>query len=507
MFALAFVLVGCAVAGKAPRLELFAALVLTGIASAGCSYAEHYFGHLVAFSMLADLRVALFDRLAQGAPASVGGLDIGAVLPAAVRDIDRVEAYYAHTIVPRVAALTVPVLAGITVWQLTQFTAGLTLVVGLWLGAFALPALSEGPITKAKKAELKHRSVLAQNLTAWRRALPDLLSTDRQGQALAAEAALSNKVGADLERVQRYRGVRAGIGWAWDALTLAAVAALAAFPAAQPLPRMLAALGVAVGALASATALREGSGGRTAAKQAALRVFAMMRQAPQQLHGKNWSTEGAPEVIFDAVSFKYPKTERGLNRLDLHIYPGQYVVLSGPSGSGKSTLGALLARAWDPDEGGIIVDGVYLNTVSAEAARKRICVVSQEGKLITDTVANNLRLGEPYAETDLLAALKVVALDKDIEALGGLEATITPTQLSGGQTSRLLLARALLRQADMYVLDEVTSHLDSKTLKQIRTNLKSRLQGKTVLEITHRVNEIADPDLRYIQIENGRKKV
>lgn len=212
-------------------------------------------------------------------------------------------------------------------------------------------------------------------------------------------------------------------------------------------------------------------------------------------------------MIFDAVSFKYPKTERGLNRLDLHIYPGQYVVLSGPSGSGKSTLGALLARAWDPDEGGIIVDGVYLNTVSAEAARKRICVVSQEGKLITDTVANNLRLGEPYAETDLLAALKVVALDKDIEALGGLEATITPTQLSGGQTSRLLLARALLRQADMYVLDEVTSHLDSKTLKQIRTNLKSRLQGKTVLEITHRVNEIADPDLRYIQIENGRKKV
>lgn len=501
IFALGFVLVGCAVAGKAPRLQLGVALVITGLVRAGCSYLEHYSGHLVAFTMLAGLRVRLYAALAKRAPASISEMDVADVLPSAVRDIDRVEAFYAHTIVPRIAAVVVPVLAGAAVMQLTGFTAGLILCVGLWASAFALTALTEGQIARAKQGELEVRSELSRELTRSRIALAELLSNQKQDEALTRITNNGEQIGRALEKAERWKGVRGAVGLCWDAFLLITVAGMVA-SMQQSLPQTLAALGLAVGSLASATALREGGEGRVAAKESARRLFAMIDNAGEQLDGDDWQVGVAPQIVFDQVYFKYPKTERGLKGLTLTLHPGQYTCLSGPSGSGKSTIGALLARAWDLDKGGIIVDGIYLNRISPQAVRQRICVISQDGSLIDGTVADNLKLGKQVPGGALEKVLKVVALEEDVAALGGLQAHLRPNQLSGGQKQRLLLARGLLMDADAYVLDEVTSHLDEATLQTVRANLRGALHGKTVLEITHRV----DTTVRHVELEEGALK-
>jgi ATP-binding cassette, subfamily B, multidrug efflux pump len=197
-------------------------------------------------------------------------------------------------------------------------------------------------------------------------------------------------------------------------------------------------------------------------------------------------------VSFQHVSFTYPHTGiRALHDFSLDILPGQKVAIIGKTGSGKSTLGQLLLRMYDATEGAVSVDGVPVTQYNLQDLRRQIGYAPQEAFLFSDTVYNNIRFGKAEATDDeVKEAARLADLDKDINTLTNGYDTVVGERgvmLSGGQKQRMVLARALLKNCPIMILDDCLSAVDTKTEKNILHNLEVLLKDTTALVITHRI--------------------
>lgn len=198
------------------------------------------------------------------------------------------------------------------------------------------------------------------------------------------------------------------------------------------------------------------------------------------------------EVDFRNVTFTYSNTGiTALSNFSLHINPGEKVAIIGRTGSGKSTLAHMLLRMYDPEQGSVIVGGVDVRKYDTTALRTGISYAPQEAYLFSDTVFNNIRFGKTLAtEAEVKEAARLADFEKDIASLQDGYNTMVGERgvmLSGGQKQRLVLARALLKESNILLLDECLSAVDTQTEKTILGNLKSHLEGKTAIVITHRI--------------------
>jgi len=213
-------------------------------------------------------------------------------------------------------------------------------------------------------------------------------------------------------------------------------------------------------------------------------------------------------IHFRDVSFSYKADELVLNHVDLQIEPGETIAIIGPNGCGKSTLMNLVARFYDPVEGAVTIDGIDLRNVRVRDLRNRIGVVSQETLLFDDTVANNIRYGslEATEEQVIEAARQANAHDFIAGKLSERYQTLCGSggnRLSGGQRQRLALARAILRDPEILILDEATSQIDVESERLIHEVLDRFVKNRTVFMITHRPStlELAD---RIVVMDQGR---
>lgn len=202
------------------------------------------------------------------------------------------------------------------------------------------------------------------------------------------------------------------------------------------------------------------------------------------------------------VSFQYGCRAKVLENLSLHIPAGRTVAVVGESGSGKSTLLKLLLGYYAPTEGRLLIDGVDLRDVDLASWRGRVGLVAQDPFIFNGTVRDNIALGRPAAPLEAVtAAARAAGLDEFITALPERYETVIGergTNLSGGQRQRLAIARALLRQPEVLIFDEATSHLDTATEGAIQENLRTVLLGKTVVLVAHRLSTIKEADLIYV---------
>ena len=208
------------------------------------------------------------------------------------------------------------------------------------------------------------------------------------------------------------------------------------------------------------------------------------------------------------LSFRYPGEEQAvLENLSLAIQPGQKIALLGESGSGKSTLLHLLLRFWNSPSGAILLDGQELGKYAGDALRKKISVLPQNPYLFSGTLRDNLRLAHPGASQEQIeSAARRACLHEWVETLPAGYQTWTGeggVKLSGGQRQRLALARALLRPAPLYLLDEPTAHLDPETARRVMRNILE-LEA-AVLLVTHRMGELERFDRVYV-LEAGNIK-
>jgi ATP-binding cassette subfamily B protein len=212
-------------------------------------------------------------------------------------------------------------------------------------------------------------------------------------------------------------------------------------------------------------------------------------------------------MVMSSISFSYPGAERqSINKISLELQKGTQMAVVGPSGGGKSTLFKLLLGLYEPDEGEVIINGQRINEMSLAKLRSYFSYVPQEAGLYTGSIRDNIRNGNPEAdEQEILEALrKANAYDFVMELPEGLDTDIGEegSRLSGGQRQRLSIARAILRNAPILLLDEATAALDNKSEKLVQQAIRKLMGDKTTLVIAHRLSTIQNADIILV-MENG----
>ena len=245
------------------------------------------------------------------------------------------------------------------------------------------------------------------------------------------------------------------------------------------------------------------------ARVAASRVFEVLDEKEDVEEDPNASPLKVErgEVIFDDVWFSYNEEKWVLKGLNLRIKPGEFIAITGAPGSGKSTLAMLLIRLADPQKGRILIDGQDIRKVTVESLRRQVTLVHQDIYLFPDTIRNNIAYAKPDASMEEIVKVAKLAgihdfiaeLPKGYDTLIG-ERGIT---VSGGQRQRLALARALLIDPKIVVLDDTTSEIDAETERAIYDALTKHLRGKTLIVITQRPATMALAD-RVVVLEDGK---
>jgi ATP-binding cassette subfamily B protein len=258
------------------------------------------------------------------------------------------------------------------------------------------------------------------------------------------------------------------------------------------------------------------------------RVFEVLDLKPMVIDGPSPVTlkTDKPELVFKNVSFSYPKAEEIslasleivakpeiltsgviLKNISFTVKPGTLTGIVGPSGAGKSTITSLIPRLYDVTEGGILINGVDIRNLSIESLRNTIGVVTQDSHMFHDSILNNLLYAKSDASIDdIQSACQAARIWSFINTLpNGLDTVVGERghRLSGGEKQRLAIARLLLKQPSLVILDEATAHLDSENEALVQAALKEALAGRTSIVIAHRLSTIIQAD-QILVIENGQ---
>jgi ATP-binding cassette subfamily B protein len=216
---------------------------------------------------------------------------------------------------------------------------------------------------------------------------------------------------------------------------------------------------------------------------------------------------GAPGLRFHSVTFGYLPNRPVLRGVDLTVQPGETVAVVGASGAGKSTLAALVPRLFDPWEGQVALGGIDVRRLGLGEVRSAVSIVFQEPMLLAGTVADNIRLGRPGASpAEVLQAVRAAGAIEFVEGLpDGIDTLLGErgATLSGGERQRIAIARALVRDAPVLVLDEPTASLDARTEAGLLATLDSARRGRTTLVIAHRLSTVRTAD-RIAVLDKGR---
>jgi ATP-binding cassette, subfamily B, bacterial len=212
-------------------------------------------------------------------------------------------------------------------------------------------------------------------------------------------------------------------------------------------------------------------------------------------------------VAFEQVRFAYKDGPPILDGIDLHVRPGETIALVGPSGAGKTTMMALLQRFYDPDGGRILVDGVDLRGLKQGALRRQMAVVLQDAILFNDTIRNNIAYGRPAASLKEIEAAAVAANAHGFVSRlpHGYDSTVGErgAKLSAGERQRIAIARALLKDAPILILDEATASLDAELESLVQEALERLVRGRTTFVIAHRLATVVNAD-RILVLKDGR---
>ncbi len=234
---------------------------------------------------------------------------------------------------------------------------------------------------------------------------------------------------------------------------------------------------------------------------AAARVFALIDRQPALLEAPDAKDveRVSGDVVFNNVSFSYNDEDFALNGVSFTAPAGGITALVGPSGAGKSTVFSLIPRFYDPQSGDVFINGVNVKHATLGSLRDAISIVSQEATLFNDTIANNIRCGNPDADDAAVerAARMAAAHEFIVEQPDGYDTMIGEhgMRLSGGQRQRIAIARAILKDAPILLLDEATSALDTESERLIQQALSQLMQGRTTIVIAHRLSTIRDADV------------
>jgi ATP-binding cassette, subfamily C, bacterial CydCD len=504
-----------------PVLYLMVAVTATrafGIGRAVFRYAERLVSHDAVLRMLADTRVAVYRRLERLAPAGLRRTRRGDLLSRLVADVDTLQDYWLRWLLPAGAAALVSMASvAFTAWLLPE--AGAALAAGLVAAGVGVPAITGAVARRAEHRLAPARGVLATRVT-------DLLTGTAEltvAGALPARAAEARRADGTLTRIASRAATATALGDGLTALISGVTVAAAALVGAQAVADgRLGGVTMAVVVLTPLAAFEAVLGlplavqHRQRVRRSAERVYEVL-DAPEPVREpvRPRQAPASPfPVALKGLTARYAGQDRdALAGLDLTLDRGRRIAVVGASGSGKTTLAQVLLRFLDADAGSYTLAGVDAYALDGDDVRRLVGLCAQDAHLFDSSVRENLLLAKKDAtEDELRDALGRARLLGWAEGLpDGLDTLVGEhgAWLSGGQRQRLALARALLADFPVLVLDEPAEHLDLQTADALTADLLAATEGRTTLLITHRlagldaVDEVVVLD-RGVVVQRGR---
>jgi len=483
-----------------------------GIGRGAFRYAERLGSHDVAFRVLADVRVAIYRRLEQLAPAGLAAFRSGDLLARLVSDVDATQDLFIRGLAPPLAAALVG--AGATLATVALLVpAGLVLCAGLLLAGLAVPAIAAASTRSAVRRTAAARGELGALLTDVLAGAADVHAFGAQDDIMARAASAD----AALTRLARRNAVGAGLGTGllaaaagttlWGVLLLGVSAtgtgALTRVPLAVITLTALAAFEAVSTLPAAAIQLAH-------ARTAAARITAVL-DAPDPVTEAAVPLpmpDGPLHVQLRGARVRYgPGGPLALDGVDLDLPPGKRTAVIGPTGAGKSTIATVLLRFCDLAGGSALLNDRDLASYASDDVRRRIGGCPQDPHIFDTTLRANILLARPDASDADLASVAARARLLDwIESLpDGWDTQVGAhgARLSGGQRQRVALARALLADPSVLILDEPTAHLDRVSRRSLLADVLAAAEGHSLLLITHEFDYLDQMD-EIIVLQDGR---
>ncbi|MFE6620552.1 thiol reductant ABC exporter subunit CydD [Streptomyces sp. NPDC057740] len=498
-----------------PVLYLMVAVTATrafGIGRAVFRYAERLVSHDAVLRMLADTRVAVYRRLERLAPAGLRRTRRGDLLARLVTDVDALQDYWLRWLLPAASATVVSAAAvGFTAWLLPE--AGAVLAVGLFVAGAAVPLVTGAVARRAERRLAPARGLLATRVT-------DLLTGTAEltvAGALPSRTAEARRADGTLTRIASRAATATALGDGLTALISGFTVAATALVGAQAVADgRLGGVAMAVVVLTPLAAFEAVLGlplavqYRQRVRKSAERVYEVL-DAPEPVREPERPRQAPaspfPVAVRDLTARHAGQDRDALAGLDLTLEEGRRIAVVGSSGSGKTTLAQVLLCFLDAGAGSYTLGGVDAYALDGDDVRRLVGLCAQDAHLFDSSVRENLLLAKKDAtDAELRDALKRARLLDWADGLpDGLDTLVGEhgARLSGGQRQRLALARALLADFPVLVLDEPAEHLDLPTADALTADLLAATEGRTTLLITHRLAGLDAVD-EVVVLEQGR---
>ncbi|EDH0917297.1 amino acid ABC transporter ATP-binding/permease protein [Listeria monocytogenes] len=480
-----FVMVGCG--------------VLRGVAR----YLEQYLNHDIAFRLLAIIRARIFSTLRKLGPARLSGKKSGDLITAITSDVEALEVFFAHTISPVFIALGTTI---VTVGFLGMYDTGLALILllGQILVGVVLPIISYKRNKKIGTAYQTEFVGLNQAVMENIASLQDIFQFKLGEARLANLTDRGEKLNKQYQKRLR-QGSELQILGEWVLIGTATLILVLGSFWQLPLETILIGTVLSLSSFGSVLALNALGTALLTTFASGKRLYALTEEKPVVTFNGPLELTDFESAELNKVRFSHDGKQAILSELSLDLPRGKWLGIGGESGSGKSTLVKLLMRYWDPD-GEVNLNNQPLPKITESSLHQIEGVMEQSTFLFEDTIGNNIRLGKKAATLDeVKEAARKAAINKWIETLPeGYDTKIggQARNLSDGERQRIGLARLFLHDAPLLLLDEPTSNLDYINEQAILNTLRSEIQDKTVLVISHRKTTLDLAEEQWL-LENG----
>ncbi len=481
------------------------------------TWAESWVAHDLAYRLLAEMRVDVYNKLDPLTPAYMVRRRSGDLVSIVGGDVELVEFFFAHTITPAFVAVLVPagVLATLAfvAWPIALVLS--PFLVAVAISPFMAQKRSEGLGEELRSQLGEVHAHMVDSIQGMRE-----ISAFGQGPARTAEMVDNSWKFAHFQlRFLKERAFQIGFIEGMTALGGLAVLTMGVWLMTQgdiSRPQLILSVILSVAAFAPISDIARTIKQLMETLAAARRLF-VVHDEPVPVtdgpgvhgheNGRSSQNGRSPALSFDHVGFSYGHGEaQALHGVTFDVESGQTVALVGRSGAGKTTCANLVMRFWDPGEGHVRLSGHDLRDFELEDLRRQIALVSQDTYLFNASIRENLKLGKIEAtDEEIEDAARQANAHEFITAFpDGYDTLVGERgmQLSGGQRQRISIARALLKNASLLILDEATSHLDAVNERQVRQALETLMEGRTTVVIAHRLSTIRDAD-RIVVLDNG----
>ena len=477
-----------------------------------CDYAGNYLVNYVGLSAVTDLRQDVFDRVVQQDAHFFESHSTARVMSSIMNDLEKIQVALSHMLADLLRQSFTALALGVVVLQTDWRLALASLTV--------LPFVLFPTLRLGRRIRRTTRSA-QDNAAELNQVLQETLSGHQVVKAFSAEEIESNRFRERAERLRssnlRYvaqQAVASPLIEFFGALTIVGLLSYARLQIKAGAMSTGEFTSFVIALLLLYEPVKRLTGIHNIFQQAlgaSQKVFEYLDREQQitEKPGALRLPRFEKEIVFENVSFRYPSSAEGLvlDNISLEVKAGEVVALVGPSGAGKTTLANLVPRFYDVTAGAIRIDGRDLRDLKLSSLRDKISIVAQDTFLFNDTVGANIGYGLRYALPDQVekAARDALAEEFILQMPHGYGTIIGERgqKLSGGQRQRLAIARALLKDAPILILDEATSHLDSESEMLVQRALQTLMTNRTVIVIAHRLSTVRRAD-RIVVLDRGR---